>query len=50
LGTRPKVGFSPVTPQNAAGIRMLPPVSVPSAPRNIPVARLLALPELEPPV
>src|SRR6185437_12275515 len=36
-------------PQYAAGIRMLPPVSVPSAPSTAPVATELPEPELEPP-
>src|SRR4051812_35183802 len=49
FGTRPKVGLRPVSPQNAAGIRMLPAVSVPTAPRNIPSATPDAEPELEPP-
>ena len=31
LETRPYVGFNPTTPQNAAGWRMEPPVSVPRA-------------------
>ena len=31
IGTSPYVGFSPMTPQYAAGIRIEPPVSVPSA-------------------
>lgn len=47
--TRPKVGASPVTPLNAAGMRMLPPVSVPIAARNRPAATPLADPELKPP-
>src|SRR5690606_21075444 len=49
FGTRPEVGCSPVTPQHAAGMRMLPPVSVPSPPRNSPAALPDAVPELEPP-
>ena len=32
LLTRPKVGFMPTIPQRAAGMRMEPPVSEPSAP------------------
>src|SRR5207248_4735289 len=36
-------------PQNAAGQRMLPPVSVPSPPGNSPAATPLPVPELEPP-
>ena len=46
---RPNVGITPVTPQNDAGIRMLPAVSVPSAPSTMPVATELPEPELEPP-
>jgi hypothetical protein len=34
LGTRPNVGIRPLTQQYAAGIRMLPAVSVPIAPRK----------------
>src|SRR6185437_3262817 len=49
LGTRPKVGIRPETPQNAAGRRMLPPVSVPKPPRNRPAATPLPVPELDPP-
>ena len=30
--TRPRPGFSPTTPHNAAGIRIEPPVSVPMLP------------------
>ncbi len=49
FGTRPKVGLCPLIPQNAAGQRMLPPVSVPSPPWNSPAATPLPVPELEPP-
>src|SRR5882757_1290573 len=49
FGTRPKVGMSPDTPQNAAGMRMLPPVSVPMPARNMPAATPLPVPELDPP-
>ena len=49
LGTRPKVGIRPETPQNAAGMRMLPPVSVPMPARNSPDATPLPVPELDPP-
>ena len=34
VGTRPRVGLRPATAQQAAGMRMLPPVSVPSAARR----------------
>ena len=41
--------MSPDTPQNAAGIRIEPPVSVPSASATAPVASATAEPPLEPP-
>src|SRR3954452_18392410 len=41
--------MSPDVPQNAAGMRMLPAVSVPTAARNRPAATPLPLPELDPP-
>src|SRR5215469_2539730 len=49
VGTRPNVGISPVTPQNAAGIRILPALSVPIPARKNPADTPLALPELDPP-
>jgi hypothetical protein len=49
FGTRPKVGINPDTPQNAAGIRMLPPVSVPIPARKNPDATPLPVPALDPP-
>src|ERR671914_798679 len=48
-GTRAKVGLSPTTPQNAAGMRIEPPPSVPTASGTIPAATAAALPPLEPP-
>ncbi len=47
---RPKVGFSPTTPHKLAGMRMLPPVSVPRAARHMPLATAAALPLEEPPL
>ena len=48
-GTSPHVGFRPTTPQHAAGIRIEPPVSEPSAASASPAARAAAEPPLEPP-
>src|SRR2546423_15332779 len=50
LGTRPKVGLSPVIPQYAAGIRIEPPVSVPIASGISRAATAAPDPEDEPPV
>src|ERR1700733_4150302 len=47
--TRPQVGISPGTPQNDAGWRIEPPVSVPSAATASPAATAAAEPPLEPP-
>src|SRR5579864_4611606 len=47
--TRPNVGFNPTTPQNDAGIRIEPPVSVPVANGTIPAATAAADPPLDPP-
>src|SRR5688500_12904341 len=47
--TRPYVGFTPTTPQNAAGCRTEPPVSEPSAIGARPAATPAALPPDEPP-
>src|SRR5262249_7544611 len=47
--TNPYVGLRPVTPQQAAGMRMEPPVSVPVAIVHIRAARAAAEPPLEPP-
>ena len=48
-GTRAKVGLIPVIPQNAPGMRIEPPPSVPSASGAMPFATAAALPPLEPP-
>ena len=48
-GTRPRLGRSPTTPQNDAGLRRLPPMSEPSARGTMPAARAQAAPPLEPP-
>src|SRR5439155_24948147 len=48
-GTRPCVVLRPVTPQHAAGIRIDPPVSEPSATSASPVATATADPLEEPP-
>ena len=48
-GTRPNVGLRPGSPQNAHGIRIEPPPSVPSASGTIPAASAAELPPLEPP-
>ena len=47
--TRPYVGFIPTTPLKEAGIRIEPPVSVPSAPKTSPAATAAAEPPEEPP-
>ena len=47
--TRPIVVFKPITPQNAAGIRIEPPVSVPIASGTSPAATAAADPPLDPP-
>ena len=49
LGTRPKDGLRPTTPVSDAGTRMEPPVSVPSAPAIMLLARAAAEPPLDPP-
>ena len=48
-GTRPTVGRSPITPQNAAGILREPARSEPDANGNIPDARPAAPPPVDPP-
>ena len=50
LGTSPYVGLSPAMPQIDAGIRMLPPVSEPIAPKAQPAATDAPEPLLDPPV
>src|SRR5256885_13984285 len=47
--TRPYVGLSPTTPQQAAGSRIEPPVSLPMAPATRPAATPPAQPLDEPP-
>src|SRR4051812_39110795 len=49
LGTRPNVGLWPTTPQKAAGIRIEPPPSVPTARWVSPAATDAPAPPLEPP-
>src|SRR5204863_9023423 len=49
IGTRPHVGLKPVTPQHAAGMRIEPPESVPSAASASPVTSAAAEPPLDPP-
>src|SRR5712691_1581228 len=46
---RPHVGLNPISPVQAAGMRTLPPVSVPSATSASPAATAAALPPDEPP-
>ena len=48
--TRPCVGLSPTIPHRAAGLRIEPPVSEPSANGQSPAATAAAEPPLEPPV
>src|SRR5207244_4611439 len=47
--TRPYVGFKPTQPHNAAGWRIDPPVSEPSAANASPAATTAADPPLDPP-
>ena len=46
---RPIVGLNPATPQNAEGIRIDPPVSLPMDPTHICAASEAPEPPLEPP-
>ena len=48
-GTTPRPGLTPTSPQYAAGMRIEPPPSVPSASAAIPAATAAAAPPLEPP-
>src|SRR5690606_25345230 len=48
-GTRPKLGLKPITPLNAAGRMMEPPVCVPSAMGTMPAATAAAEPLEDPP-
>src|ERR1700681_1839844 len=50
LGTRPKVGFTPTTPQNEDGTRIEPTPSVPTASGPHPAATAAAAPPLDPPL
>ena len=50
VDTRPRVGFKPTRPLNAAGTRPEPAVSVPSEKPTMPSATATAEPELEPPL
>src|SRR5258707_12652983 len=50
VDTRPRVGFIPTMPLNAAGTRPLPAVSVPSARGTMPSATATARPALLPPL
>src|SRR2546428_10664612 len=48
-GTRPGAGLKPKTPQHAAGVRVEPPPSDPSASAALRVPTATALPPLDPP-
>ena len=48
-GTRPKLGFKPKLPQNAAGMRTEPAPSVPTESGPMPAATATAVPPDEPP-
>ena len=47
---RPRAGFSPTSPQQAAGMRIEPPPSLPCATGTMPAATAAAAPPEEPPV
>jgi len=49
IETRPRLGFKPTSPQQAAGMRIEPPRSLPSASPTMPEATAAALPPDEPP-
>ena len=49
VGTRPRCGLSPNSPQQPAGMRIEPPPSEPSAAEHSPAATAAAEPPLEPP-
>ena len=49
VGIRPRVGFRPNRPQQAAGIRIDPPPSPPEAKGTMPPATAAAEPPLDPP-
>ena len=50
MAVKPRLGFSPNKPQQAAGIRIDPPPSVACATGTMPAATAAAAPPLEPPV
>ena len=49
IETRPRLGLSPTSPQQEAGMRIEPPRSLPSASATMPAATAAALPPEEPP-
>ena len=49
MGTRPRVGLSPTSPQHDAGMRIEPPPSFACATATMPLATAAAEPPLEPP-
>ena len=49
METRPRLGLSPTSPQQAAGMRIEPPPSLPWATGTIPAATAAAEPPEEPP-
>ena len=49
MGMRPRLGFNPTMPQSAAGMRIEPPESVPSASATHPVATATPAPPDDPP-
>ena len=49
IGTAPNDTLKPTTPQQAAGMRIEPPESLPSAASTSPAASAAALPPLDPP-
>ena len=49
IATRPCVGLKPAIPQQAAGMRIEPPLSVPRAASASPVTSATAEPPLDPP-
>jgi len=48
-GTRPGLGLKPTTPLKAAGVRKLPPRSLPVASQTSPLAKAAADPPEDPP-
>ena len=49
VGTRCRVGLKPTSPHSAAGMRVEPPVSLPTAISHMPSTTATAPPEVEPP-